>query len=391
MSSLDDVEELVAFLGSPRADVRAAAVQHVLAVSGTDAGVVMLLSAGEGAKSTLELLVRMLGDAPAAAADAASALTNMSCNERARDALVQSERAWKPLLEAVSELQRLAPDKAVPARAVACLKLLNNLTTTLAGSQRFITGRLGEQHAGLELRLVVAAFLAGGRRHVELAPAALVMTNVSRLDAGRDVLVAKRGAELCRLLALLALPETPVETRLALAETARNCCLIDETAHRKLLRGDVVPRLLLPLLGPTGVREQEDYNELPPLLKAALMEQAREGGAPVRREPDARVRGAVVDTLVLLCSSRRGRDRLRDCKAYAVVKEYHAEESDEELIERLFSLVDLLLGEEEAVQVIEEEDEDSGVEDASKAQAPPAAPARGSGKPDMSSLVFQVD
>ena len=391
MSSLDDVEELVAFLGSPRADVRAATVQHVLAVSGTDAGVVMLFSAGEGARSALELLVRMLGEAPAAAADAASALTNMSCNERARDALVQSERAWKPLLEAVSELQRLAPGKAVPARAVACLKLLNNLTTTLAGSQRFITGRLGEQHAGLELRLLVAAFLAGGRRHVELAPAALVMTNVSRLDAGRDVLVAKRGAELCRLLAL---PETPVETRLALAETARNCCLIDETTHRKLLRGDAVPRLLLPLLGPTGVREQEDYNELPPLLKAALVEQAREGGAPVRREPDARVRCAVVDTLVLLCSSRRGRDRLRDCKAYAVVKEYHAEESDEELIEKLFNLVDLLLGEEEAVQVIEEEDEDSDVEDASKAQAAPAAPvapARGGGKPDMSSMVFQVD
>jgi hypothetical protein len=62
-----------------------------------------------------------------------------------------------------------------------------------------IADRLGEKHAGLELRLLTAALLPGGRRRVELMSAELLMDD-QRVVAGRGPRLAagQRGAELDR-------------------------------------------------------------------------------------------------------------------------------------------------------------------------------------------------
>ena len=66
-----------------------------------------------------------------------------------------------------------------------------------------------------------------------------------------------------------------------------------------------------------------------------------------KRESDPKLRLAIVDILLLLCGTRSGREKLRKVKVYEVIKKVHLQERDEDIQERIESLVNMLMRDEE--------------------------------------------
>lgn len=65
-----------------------------------------------------------------------------------------------------------------------------------------------------------------------------------------------------------------------------------------------------------------------------------------QREKDASIRLTHVDTLLLLCATKRGRIYLRGHGVYPVIKVAHLAEDDEQVAEQMVRLVNLLKREE---------------------------------------------
>jgi hypothetical protein len=65
-----------------------------------------------------------------------------------------------------------------------------------------------------------------------------------------------------------------------------------------------------------------------------------------KREPDANIRLILIEVLLLLGSTRKGREILRAKKVYPIVQKLHLWESSEEVQEAIERLVQLLMRDE---------------------------------------------
>jgi len=118
---------------------------------------------------------------------------------------------------------------------------------------------------------------------------------------------------------------------------------------------DALPHILLPLAGLEEF-DLDAQEQLPEALQ--FLPQTKQ------REPDAVLRLTHVETLLLLCTTRWGRDYLRTHGVYEVVRALHKQETNDAVLEHVERLVNLLQraeGPETAqdLQVEEMEDDDA--------------------------------
>jgi len=341
---IEQVEELVGFLKSNRPDVRLDAVKLVLGVTGSDAGVIMLNTCDE--EDSLKLLARLLGDQEDIAKVAAQALVNMSTNERAKDALVLKKALWTSLLEVLTQLATLKDAGKVSELVHSCLKLLNNVTTSHVGARRLMEGRLGEDYLGHDVEILLNVFL---KRPKDLPEIGMVLTNITQLEEGRDLLLNREKGYFKALVKLININRSSDSYRRSLVETVRNCCFATSMYTYMLSKTQMVGRVLLPLLTNVGVVDPEDVEDLPKIVQSTLEKRKckEDGEYDIELEKSSEIRRAVVNSFIMLCSVRSAREILREKKVYSVIKEYHHEETNEETSELVFKLVDLLLGDEE--------------------------------------------
>jgi len=130
-----------------------------------------------------------------------------------------------------------------------------------------------------------------------------------------------------------------------------------------------LPYILLPLAGPEEF-ELEDQEKLPDALQFL---------PPTKtREHDSTLRHMHVETLLLLCHTRWGRDFLRNNGVYEIVRAAHLEEKVAKVSESIERLVALLKGDEPAnSRALEEADEiepDPNAEPIHLSLAPVGAP-----------------
>lgn len=74
----------------------------------------------------------------------------------------------------------------------------------------------------------------------------------------------------------------------------------------------------------------------------------------------------LLESLILLTSTRYGRDYLRAKQVYRVIQRLHLTETDEEMKEQCITIVDMLIRDEdkpEITEVKEDEDEDMVIEE----------------------------
>lgn len=141
--------------------------------------------------------------------------------------------------------------------------------------------------------------------------------------------------------------------RKGVASTIKNVAF-EIASHPSLLSEvevNLLPYILLPLAGPEEFSEEESA-AMPPDLQLLPPDKAR--------DPDKDILVTHLETLLLLTTTREGRDYLREKKAYPIIRETHLHVEDEAVREACDRLVQILLRDEEG---------EGGVE------APPASQA----------------
>jgi hypothetical protein len=240
----------------------------------------------------------------------------------------------------------------------------------------------GEPQDTLALPLLIDAFVEGvsidpsgdrasRKRKGELHFLASVFANISTSPAGRTFFVAPRPTDplnphstneypLAKIVAFTEHQDTI--RRGGVASTLKNCAFSSQV-HRAILSPDTeavavppstlsapgidaLPYILLPLAGPEEL-DLEDQEKLPSALQFLP--------STKKRDPDPVLRLTHVETLLLLCTTRWGRDYLRDHGVYEIVRGAHMEETVEKISEHIERLVQLLKGD-ESVETVDESD-----------------------------------
>jgi hypothetical protein len=83
-----------------------------------------------------------------------------------------------------------------------------------------------------------------------------------------------------------------------------------------------------------------------------------------KREEDNEILLTHLETLLLLTTTRKGRDKLRDVQVYALVRECHFHVEDEAVVEACDRFVQVIMRDEEDPEVEEvDDDEDEEIEE----------------------------
>jgi len=139
--------------------------------------------------------------------------------------------------------------------------------------------------------------------------------------------------------------------RRGVASTIKNTTF-DIAAHPRLVASvgteaiDVLPYILLPLMGPEEYSDKDTDGMLDELQLLPPEKQ---------REPDVEIIKTHLETLLLLTTTRAGRDLLRHVKVYPIVRETHAHVEDEGVREACDRLVQVVMRDEEGEGVDEEQ------------------------------------
>lgn len=169
-----------------------------------------------------------------------------------------------------------------------------------------------------------------------------VLSNLSQLKEIQKILLYSNEDVLQKLLSLVEYKDSLIRRRAAVG-FFRNLCLLSEN-HPKLLDPniDLISRILLPLAGPEEF-DEEDNEKLPLDLQYLPSDKMR--------EPDPVIRQMLLEILMQLSATRFGRDIMRKCNVYIILRELHNWEVDDHCITTCEDLVNILIRTEEEIGV----------------------------------------
>jgi len=327
------VEELGQFLTpNNRVDVRAVALAEILSLTGTSEG----LSALSSAKSIQSSLLSLVSDTTEVIAnDACLALINLSSDPACVKSLLQLPDLISTLHKEISDKTSKLADKVT--------QILSNLTRDLAscGLVHAQLQKSGLGVASLVNLLCQEGYNTAGQDLRFLGP---VLSNLSQLLEVRKEILEPEKCVLQRLLPFTEYSKSIVK-RGGVIGTIRNCCF--DTEHHQWLMGpqvDIVPRLLLPLAGPTPEDlSDEDIEKLPVDLQYLDEDKSIES--------DIDIRTMLLEALTQLCATKAGREVMREMNVYVVLRQFHKGEKDRACLLAAENLVDILIKTEEEISI----------------------------------------
>jgi hypothetical protein len=320
------MDELFQFLTHPDSNVRHLAIQHISGFTNTL----------DFTPDHIKAIMPLIQDDPTTIAhDALKTLINLSSKPNYCAVMNHSE-FLKQLILLIILPKNITAD--------LCCMLLNNLSKhesflldTLLPKQDDITTSL--------LDNLIEIFLRGeGKRFNQNADFHFisgVLSNLTMFTPGARFMLGKSKVDdQYRLLKVICfLGHENLYRRGGCASVIKNCCF-DTSVHMWLLTDpelNLLPYLLLPLMGPEDY-DEEDMNDMPEELQLLPNDK--------KREPDAKIRLILVETLLLLCSSPSTRDVLRMKKVYPILQKMHLVEQDEQVQETIERVVQMLMRDE---------------------------------------------
>jgi hypothetical protein len=145
--------------------------------------------------------------------------------------------------------------------------------------------------------------------------------------------------------------------RRGVASTIKNVGF-DVDSHARLMASDevnILPYIMLPIM---GSEEYDDEDTEGMLEDLQLLSPDKE------REQDPEILKAYLETLLLLTTTRRGRDLLRAVKLYPIIRETHLHVDDEDVRDICDRIVNVIMrDEEDDKKMIEAQPEADGVAD----------------------------
>ncbi|KAI8911367.1 hypothetical protein DFJ77DRAFT_491867 [Powellomyces hirtus] len=170
-----------------------------------------------------------------------------------------------------------------------------------------------------------------------------VLANVAMTNAGSQWFRGRTGVDgAMRLSKMVVFCEHKNRIRRSAAISTLKNTAFDPEGHELLLTDselNLLPYILLPLSGPEEYTDEE-MDGMPDELQ--LLEDDK------TREPDAKLRANLVETLLLFTTTRKGREILRAKKVYPVVQKLHLQEKDDNVQDVIERLVQMLMRDEEA-------------------------------------------
>nr|KAK5434739.1 Protein hgh1 [Exophiala xenobiotica] len=346
-----ELEDLVEFLHHGNTPIRQAACEHLVGHSSDPS---IFKKAQLVPVQDLKLLVR---DYSPIAKNALTILVNISHDKEILEDLAADEQFVETLLKKITNPKEPNADEIA--------MLLSNLAKS-ERLERLITLKraVPEQSVSTSpyaLDQLFDCFVKGAdgtlNKGANFDYLAYLLADMSKHKAGRDHFLSKReydGVVPVSKLMVFTEHKSDIRRR-GVASTIKNVAF-EVDKHPLLLADDaesiqdtpgvnVLPYILLPLAGSEEYPEEESANMLPD-LQLLPPDKARES--------DKEILVTHLETLLLLSTTREGRDKLRSIQVYALVRETHNHVDDEAVREACDRLVQMLMRDEEDPPKVEE-------------------------------------
>lgn len=265
--------------------------------------------------------------------DSALALINLSADKETASKMSASK-------DLISKLWSTIKSLVHPSADPACM-ILSNLTIDKMNCDQVYTTL---SNGGISLSMIIDSLCLDTKKSdVKLHYLGPLVSNLSQLSAVRTELLAKNCALFSRLLPFSEFSGSSVR-RGGVIGAIRNCCF-DSENHQMLLKDmDLLPRLLLPLAGPTPeIFEESEIEKLP--IDLQYLDEDKE----IESDPD--IKKLLLEALLQLCATQTCREILRDQNAYLILRELHKVEKDETVHLAIENVVDILIKKEEEINL----------------------------------------
>ncbi|KAF1330096.1 hypothetical protein FI667_g5281, partial [Globisporangium splendens] len=340
------VEELVSFLSHPRPELRKSASSLLVNMTASDQGIHQLMQLTKF--DVIQALCRVVSDMRPIAEDAIKALINITAANPAA-----CERTLK--FDLLNRVMTQIDDDEWRLKDYSMM-LLANVSTTPEGARALMGYDAKSTDALLALRekkmrTLTTLFLESeaepegvdqetgdAKWDDEYQYVANILANISQLAEGRDFLLKNRGNTtlIAELLPQLRSPN--VVRRRGITSVVRNLCFDTDNHFFLYDQLDIPSKMNYLLAGPEPLDEDDKVGMHPSVYRL---------GEKKKREQDKQVRLYAVDCLLLLCTTRNGRNDLRRKKVYPIVRNAHLVEPEEEIGDQIYKLVDFLIRDEE--------------------------------------------
>ncbi|MCH0628681.1 protein HGH1 family protein [Kocuria palustris] len=358
MSSSPELIELVEFLHSTHPAVIQLAINNLVGFSQGPHKSVFSNNQYEPIKD-LKRLSQEVFDKQVVT-DALTILANLCEDVTIRDLIVEDEDYLNWLALQICNVKNTHAD-------LMCILLTNLakndainkiLDMTMPTSETFPSGTIIDS--------LMDCFVKGHDRSLNPAAEfdylAYFFADISRFNQGRLFFITEQQYDgvvpLQKLLVFTEFHKSKIR-REGVASTIKNS-LFDTNAHMKLLSDEkinLLPYILLPLAGPEEIDEDEMFN---------LPEELQLLDADKKREPEASIICTHLESLLLLCTTRQGREYLRSKSVYSIIRELHKAVENEDVADLCDRLVQMLqrdeAPEEENIEIESDDDDDKIVE-----------------------------
>ncbi|TIA28793.1 DUF383-domain-containing protein [Aureobasidium pullulans] len=356
-----ELEELVEFLHHGNTQIRQIAVENLVGFSTAQPSLFKYQNL-EPCKD-MKLLVR---DYPPIAKNVLTILVNISSDEEVLKYLAEDDQFLEVLYSRITNAKEENADEM--AMLLANLTKHDHLKTLLT-LKRDIPKPLSTSPFAIDqlLDLFVKGQEGSYNEKANFDYLCYVFADISKYEEGRKHFLTPREEDenIIPLTKLIVFTEhKSTIRRRGVASTIKNAAF-DTDAHAKMLSTDetegglnILPYLLLPLMGPEEY-DDKDMDTMPEELQLLPPDKTR--------EPETDIQIIHLETLLLLTTTREGRDFLREKNVYAVIRELHMHTESPDVQEACDRVVQIIARDEEGegeeppqppkVQEIDDEDE----------------------------------
>ncbi|KAL4868933.1 hypothetical protein BDV12DRAFT_168624 [Aspergillus spectabilis] len=286
----------------------------------------------------LKLLVR---DYTPIASNAVTILVNLSGDQEVLDNLATDDAFLETLLLKVTNNKERNAD--------GISMLFANLCKSEKIKRIFTLKRRSAEPVSSSLYAVdqlMDCFVKGAEgalnKHANYDYLSYLFADLSKLEEGRTYFTSRQDYDgVVPVTKLTVFTEhTSTVRRRGVASTIKNVAF-EIPFHPTLFSEDeanLLPYILLPIMGPEEYTEEDTAKMLPDLQLLPPDKQ---------RDSDNGIIVTHLETLLLLTTTREGRDKLREINVYSVIRECHLHVNDDDVQEACDRLVQVLMRDEE--------------------------------------------
>ncbi|KAJ9487260.1 hypothetical protein VN97_g6062 [Penicillium thymicola] len=331
-----ELEELVEFLHHGNTQIRQIACENLVGFSTAQPDLFkrhQLLPVRD-----LKLLTR---DYTPIAKNALTILVNLSADEEVLKLLAEDEKFIETLLAKLTNPNEPNADEVA--------MLLANLVKSDKLHDLFSLKRKAPESVSTSenaIDQVMDCFVKGAEgdlnKHANYDYLSYLFADLSQTDKGRAYFTQRQEYDgVVPITKLTVFTEHKSDIRRkGVASTIKNVAFEIES-HPMLFDEDganLLPYLLLPLAGPEELSDEDTTDMLPDLQLLPPDKQ---------RDSDTTIITTHLETLLLLTTTREGRDKMRAVKVYPLIRETHMHVEDENVTEACDRLVQVLMRDEE--------------------------------------------